>query len=219
MSLPAWPRHGPCKPSNCARFTLNRHWGKPATGRSLASMRAQSLWSCPTLHLCGLWPARLLCQGGEFSRQEYWSVLANAGCHTLLEHYTSYSPSCHYPPPSPWCCQNPWDPSSRTPPHLVLTGADPSPPGQPQEQTPVDDPHAEVEIKSQLKPRGRVTKEEDPKPSHQMYKLQIKFTGSTRQTLCLWNIWEDSESTHKGKCTSSDSCGHWRQGHTGVGPE
>ena len=156
--------------------------------KSLVPMRPGSLRQCPTLRLCGLWPARLLCQGGEFSRQEYWSVLANAGCHTLLEHYTSYSPSCHYPPPSPGCCQNPWDPSSHTPPHLVLTGADPSPPGQPQEQTPVDDPHAEVEIKSQLKPRGRVTKEEDPKPSHQMYKLQIKFTGSTRQTLCLWNI-------------------------------
>ena len=39
------------------------------------------------------------------------------------------------------------------PPHLTLTGANPSPPGQPQEQTPVDDPHAEVEIKPQLNPR------------------------------------------------------------------
>ena len=37
---------------------------------------------------------------------------------------------------------------------LALTGADPSPLGQPQEQAPVDDPHAEVEIKSQLKPRA-----------------------------------------------------------------
>ena len=53
---------------------------------------------------------------------------------------------------------------------------------------PVDDPHAEVEIKPQLKPRGSVAKEEDPKPSHQQYRLQIKSTGSMRQTLCLWNI-------------------------------
>ena len=37
--------------------------------------------------------------------------------------------------------------------HLALTGADPSPPGQPQEETPVDDPHAEVEMKPQLKLR------------------------------------------------------------------
>ena len=51
----------------------------------------------------------------------------------------------------------------------------------------MDDPHAEVEIK-QLKPRGSVAKEEDPKPSLQLYKLQIKSTQSTKQTLCLWNI-------------------------------
>ena len=38
----------------------------------------------------------------------------------------------------------------------------------------MDDPRAEVEIKSQLKTRGSVAKEEDPKPSHQLYKLQIK---------------------------------------------
>jgi len=42
------------------------------------------------------------------------------------------------------------------------------------EDTAVDDPHAEVEIKPQLKPRGSVAKEEDPKPSHQLYELQIK---------------------------------------------
>ena len=62
------------------------------------------------------------------------------------------------------------------PAHLALTGANPSSPGQPQEQTQVDNPHAEVEIKPQLKPRGIVDKEEDPKPSHQLYKLQIKST-------------------------------------------
>ena len=43
----------------------------------------------------------------------------------------------------------------------------------------MDDSHAEVEIKPQLKPRGSVAKEEDPKPSHQLYKLQIKSTHST----------------------------------------
>ena len=47
---------------------------------------------------------------------------------------------------------------------------------EPQEQTPVDDSHVEVEIKPQLKPRGSVAKEEDPKPSHQLYKLQSKST-------------------------------------------
>jgi len=59
---------------------------------------------------------------------------------------------------------------------MALTGTDPNPPGQPQEQTPVDDSCAEVQIKPQLKPRGNVAKEEDPKPSCQLYKLQIKST-------------------------------------------
>ena len=58
------------------------------------------------------------------------------------------------------------------------TEANPSPPGQPQEQTPVDDPHAEVDIKPQVKPRGSVAEEEDPKPFHELYKPQIKFTQS-----------------------------------------
>ena len=116
-----------------------------------------------------------------FSRQEYWSILANTGCHTLLEHYISCCPSC--PPPTTCCSQKPCDPSSCTTSTPGPHWASPSPPGQPQEQTPVDDPHAEMEIKPQLKPRCSVAKEEDPKPSHQLYKLQIKSTGSTRQTL------------------------------------
>ena len=32
-----------------------------------------------------------------FSRQKYCSVLANTGCHTLLEHYISCCPSCQLP--------------------------------------------------------------------------------------------------------------------------
>jgi len=54
------------------------------------------------------------------------------------------------------------------PPCPLLTGAVPNPPGQPQEQTPMDDPHAEVGIKPQLSPRGGVAKEEDQKPFHQL---------------------------------------------------
>jgi len=54
------------------------------------------------------------------------------------------------------------------PPHMVLTGADPSPPAQPQEKIPMADPHAEVEMKPQLNPRGSVAKEEDQNPSYQL---------------------------------------------------
>ena len=68
------------------------------------------------------------------------------------------------------------------PPYLALTGKGPGPLGQPQKQTTVDNPHAEVEVKQQLKPRGSVVKEEDPKLSHQLYKLQIKSTLSTKKT-------------------------------------
>ena len=63
------------------------------------------------------------------------------------------------------------------PPYLAFTGANPSPPGQPQEQTPVDNPYPEVKIKSRLKPRGSVTKEEDPKPSHQLYSCRLNQLG------------------------------------------
>ena len=120
-------------------------------------------------------PARLLCQGGGFSRQEYWSVLANTGCHTLLEHYISCSPSYQLPLVA-GAARIPVTQATAQPPHLALNVADPNPPRQPQEQTPVDDPHAKVEIKPLLKPRGSVAKEEDSKPSHPLYKLHIKST-------------------------------------------
>ena len=56
----------------------------------------------------------------------------------------------------------------------VLTEADPSAPGQPQEQTPVGGPHAEVRLEPQLSPRGRATKEEEKNLSMLLHKLQIK---------------------------------------------
>ena len=37
----------------------------------------------------------------------------------------------------------------------------------------MDDRYVELEIKPQLKPRGSVTKEEDPKPSHQLYSCRL----------------------------------------------
>ena len=140
---------------------------------------SDSLWPC------GLWLARLLRQRGGFSRQEYWSVLANSGHHTLLELYISCCPSLQSP--ESLVLPEPLRPKQLPHLHSWPSGANPSPPGQPQEQTPVE-PHVEVEIKPHLKPRGSVAKEEDPKPAHQLYKLQTKSTRSTRQTLCLWNM-------------------------------
>ena len=131
-------------------------------------MCAESLQQCLTLcdsvH-CGL--------PGSLSRRGFLQtrILESIGQYCLP--YPSRAPPT---PLSIWCCQNPCDPSSCNPLQLALTGTSPSPPEQPQEQTPVDDSHAEVEIKPQMKPGGSVAKEEDPKYYHQIYKLQIKST-------------------------------------------
>ena len=73
-----------------------------------------------------------------------------------------------------------------SPPHLALTEADPSPPGKPQEQTPVDDPHKEVEIKPQLKSRDSMAKEEDPKPCTRCRLNPHDQLGR----LCVYEIYE-----------------------------
>ena len=82
----------------------------------------------------------------------------------------------------------------------------------------MDDPHAEVEIKPQLKPRGSVTKEKDLKPSHLLYKLKIKSTRSTSR-LCVYGVYRRSLSTPTKENVLDDSCGHWKKEHTGVGPD
>ena len=35
--------------------------------------------------------------GRGLLQEEYWSILANTGCHTLIEHYISCCPSCQLP--------------------------------------------------------------------------------------------------------------------------
>ena len=51
--------------------------------------------------------------------------------------------------------------------------------------------HAEMEIKPQLKPRGSVAKEEDPKPSHQLYRLN---PHNQLSRLCVYGIYKRSLS-------------------------
>jgi len=63
-----------------------------------------------------------------FSRQEYWSLSANTGCHTLLEHYISYYPS-RQTPWVPGAARTPANQAAVPPPHLPFTGANPSPSG------------------------------------------------------------------------------------------
>ena len=72
--------------------------------------------------------------------------MANTGCHILLEHIFPAALDTNFPEylvlPEPLRPQ-----AAAPPPPLAFIGADPSPPGKPEEQIPVDDPHAEVEIK------------------------------------------------------------------------
>ena len=86
MSLHTWRCQGPRKPSRCATFTLNSHWGRTATGIKRCCIYAHRV----TLVMAGyLRPCTVVCQASlserGFSRQKYWSVLVNTGCHTFLE--------------------------------------------------------------------------------------------------------------------------------------
>ena len=127
-----------------------------------------------SLRPCTLWPARLLCQGGgEFSRQEHWSVLANTVCHTLLEHYIPSFPSRQLPW-VPGAARTPATQAAAPPPHLALTGANPS--GR---------PTCRGGNKTTIETQDSVAKKEDSKPPHQLYKLQIISTQSTRQTVTM----------------------------------
>ena len=84
-----------------------------------------------SLRPCGLWPARFLCQWGSPGKNTgvYWPILVP---HSLLKHYISCCPSCQLPW-VPGAARTPVTQAAAPPPYLALTGADPSPPGQPQE--------------------------------------------------------------------------------------
>ena len=53
----------------------------------------------------------------------------------------------------------------------------------------MDNPYPEVEIKSQLKPRGSVTKVEDLKLSHQLYSCRLN-TYDQLGRLCVYGIYK-----------------------------
>ena len=178
-------------PPGCPQFKQLRHLhAQPSLGQgchsttSLVSMPPGLLQSCPTLCDpvdCGL-PGFSVREGGSpgNNTRVYWPVLVAIPSRAL------YFLLPQLPAPlRTWCCRNPCDPSSCMTSSPGPQGANPSPPGQPQEQTPGDGPHAEVGIKPQVKPRGGVAKEEDPTPPHQP---QVKSTRSTGQTLCLSEI-------------------------------
>ena len=65
--------------------------------KKVLSLCRQGRFGCVQL-FATLWT--VACQAslsGGLSRQEHWNVLANTGCHTLLEHYISCCPSRQLP--------------------------------------------------------------------------------------------------------------------------
>ena len=119
------------------------HWDRVARGnKKKKKILHEYVWSFfGRVQLFGiLW---VIACGLLYPRDPPGKKNSGVGCHVLLEHQISCCPSHH----------------------LVLAGTDASPPGKPQEQTPVDDSHAEVEIKPQLKPRGTVAKRTESFPN------------------------------------------------------
>ena len=72
---------------------------RPSLGQSCHGQNKSCIYACRVASVVSdpLRPCRLLCQGGGFSWQEYWSILASTGCHTPLEHYISCCPGCQLP--------------------------------------------------------------------------------------------------------------------------
>ena len=119
-------------------------------------------WGLPGFSIRGILQARILGRMGQ-----HWSPYPSRALYFLLP----WPPT----PPVPDAARtlqpkqlhhlHAWPHRGRPKSSRAASGANPS--GR---------PHTEVEIKAQLKPRGSVAKEEDPKPSHQLHKLQIKST-------------------------------------------
>ena len=133
MSLNTQCCQCPCKPSSCITFTVNSHWGRAATGKKKKVLCLCRQGHFGPVQLFATCQTSLLERG--FSRQEYWSVLANTGCHSLLEHYMSCCPR-RQPLRVHGFVRTPVTQADAPLPHLALTGANTSPPGQPRELNP-----------------------------------------------------------------------------------
>ena len=106
MSLHTWHHQGPCKPSSCANFMLNPHWGRADTGKNVLPLYTQGHLglsnSCNPVD-CGLsgFQARILEHIGQ-----YWLPYPSRALYFMLP----WLPT----PLSPRCCQSPCNPSSCT---------------------------------------------------------------------------------------------------------
>ena len=100
-------------PESLQPTQLNPHRDRAVTGNKKSCIYASRVALVMYVQLCD--PVDCGLPGFSVrgcSRQEHWSVLANAGCHTLLERCVCCCPSRQIP--RTWCCQSPCNPSSCT---------------------------------------------------------------------------------------------------------
>ena len=97
-----------------------------------------------SLHPCRLWPARLLCQEGSPGKNTgaCWPI------QVAIPFWSTIFPAALAANPRvPDAARTPATQAAAPPPHLALTGQNQVLQGSLRSKTPVDDPHAEVEIK------------------------------------------------------------------------
>ena len=88
-----------------------------------------------------------------------------------------------------WHSQGPRDPGRHTTSMPDPHWADRSPLGQPQEQTPVDDPHGEEGIKPRLSSKGGLPKEEDQNLSTSCTSYRLNPHDQLGR-LCVYGIYK-----------------------------
>ena len=209
---------GSLQAKQLATFTLSPHWGRVATvKKSLASMHAGSLLSCPALcdpvgyglpgfSVQGLLQARML-----ECLVQFQLLYPSRPLYFLLSQTST--------PLSTWCYQNPCHLSNFTTSILGLHLGKPKSSRAASGANSVDNPHAEVEIKPQLKARAVWLRKKTQNLPTSCTSCRLN-PHNQRGRLCVYGIYKkDTESAHKRKHTSSDSCRHWRQEYTGVGPD
>ena len=115
---------------------------------------AKSLQSCPTLYdpIDGSSPGSPI-PGILQARTLEW-VAFSFSSHTLLEHYIPSCPSCQLPW-VPGAARTPATQAAAPPPHLALTGANPSHLGQPQVLNPSGRPTCRSGNKNTIETQGR----------------------------------------------------------------
>ena len=129
----------------------------------------------------GLWPTRPLCQRGSPGKNTgaYWPILV------ATPFYSTIFPAALAL--RTWCCRAPVTQAVTPPPHLALMGQTQVPQCSLRNKSQWMTHTQRWKRKLQLKHRGSVAKEDDPKSSHQLYSCRLNPHDQVGR-LSLWNI-------------------------------